>query len=190
MKKYVAVVGTIAAGKTTTADILKDMGYQYYKLSSALIVEAEKRGLPKLDRTILQDIGDELREERGNGVLAELAFEKIKNEPEKNWVIDSIRNHHEVMTLQKLFGNDLIVISVDTPMEVRYQRSIDRGEKYNENKLTFEEFIKIDKRDRGEGNDENEQNVIKCMELADFHVSNDSTIQDLHSKVLELVKDD
>ena len=75
-------------------------------------------------------------------------------------------------------------------MEVRYERSIKRGEKYNENNLSFEEFVKIDKRDRGEGNDENEQNVIKCMELADFHISNDNTIQDLHSKILELVKDD
>ena len=190
MKKYIAIVGPIGAGKTTVSDILiEEFGYVRYKISQGLYDEVERRGLERT-RIILQDVGDDLRNLKGPGVLSKLAVEKLKKDgvdQSKKIVFESIRNHNEILVLQEEYGDELFVISVDTPLEVRYKRAVERKGQYNEQDTTFEEFKKIAERDLGKGNGENEQNVLKCMELADIEISNDGTLEDLKKKVETLV---
>lgn len=192
MYKYIAIVGPIAAGKTTLAEILKKKyGYSIYKLSQGIYDEADKKGLDREDRVVLQNLGDELRKEHGVAVLAKLAVGKIlrQAQDDKNakFIIESIRNHNEVIKLKEEFGNDLIVIGVDAPMELRYERAVKREGQYKEQHLTFEEFKEIAERDLGKESDESGQNVIKCMQHAEHIIQNTGDKDALEKDVLEIL---
>lgn len=52
--------------------------------------------------------------------------------------------------------------------------------------MSFDEFKEIDKRDMGDGNKSNEQNVRKCIEMAEVLIKNDST-EDKFLSNLELI---
>lgn len=188
MKKYIAIVGTIAAGKTTAAKFLeKTYGYEIYKLTLAIYEEADKIGVDRTDRVILQDLGDKLREELGVAALSIKAIQRIKMNPERMYVIESIRNHNEVIKLKEELGNDLVVISIDAPIELRYQRAVKREGQYKEQDMTFEQFKINDERDLGIANAENEQNVFRCMELADHKIENIGRLDELEDKLLNLL---
>ena len=203
MYKYIAIVGPIAAGKTTVAEIIKKhYGYPIYKLSQGIYDEADKRGLDREDRVVLQNLGDELREKFGVDVLAQLVITKIlqpvlrsatkgkqdQDDNNQGAIIESIRNHNEVIRLQKEFGKDLLVISVNATMEARYERAVKREGQYKEQNLTFEEFKQIAIRDLGEENDEAGQNVIKCMALADIKIENTGDLKQLEREVLRVLE--
>ncbi len=53
--------------------------------------------------------------------------------------------------------------------------------------MTFEEFKKNSDRDLGVGNAENEQNVQKCIDLADVEVLNDGTLEELEEKIQKIL---
>lgn len=190
--KYIAIVGPIAAGKTTVAEIIKKkFGYPIYKLSQGIYDEADKRGLDREKRVVLQNLGDELREKFGVDVLAQLVISKIlkkfqddeKEDKIQGAIIESIRNHNEVLKLREEFGKDLLVISVNAPMKLRYERAVKRQGQYKEQNYTYAEFKEIAKRDLGDKNDENGQNVIKCMELADVRIENTGDIKSLEKEI-------
>lgn len=128
-KKYIAIVAPIGAGKTTAAKFFQDKGFGAYKLSYAIYEEADKRGLDKEDRTTLQDLGDELRRKNGLTVLAEAAIRKVA-QSDKNFVIESIRNHHELKFLKDKLGDKLIILAIDAPNSIRYKRVVDRKGQY------------------------------------------------------------
>jgi len=185
MKKHLAIVSTIGAGKTTASKYFSKKGLIYYRLSIAIYEEIEKRGLDYRNRVLLQDVGDEMRAKRGPGYLTEIAVEKFKKHPEKKYVIDSIRNHFELITLRKEYKDDLLIIAIDAPIKVRYKRIISRLE-YNDKDYSFKEFQKINKRDLGVGNKKNEQNNQKCLDMAEEEIFNDKSLKEFY-KILDSI---
>ncbi|MFH1546893.1 MAG: AAA family ATPase, partial [bacterium] len=101
MVKHIAVVAPIGAGKTTLAEYFQSKGFNLYKLTYAIYDECDRRGLDREDRTILQDIGDELRKKLGFDALAQFALKEVDKNKNSRYVIDSIRNHNELKLLMK-----------------------------------------------------------------------------------------
>lgn len=186
MKKHIAVVAPIGAGKTSFSRYFLKKGLELYKLSYALYEEVEKRGMDKEDRVVLQDVGDQMRKIGGPSVLADIAIKNIKRYPDKRFVIESIRNHNELKTLKDEFGEDLLILALDAPLKLRYERILKREGQYKEQEMSFEEFEAINKRDLGIGNAPNEQNVAKCLEMAEETIVNDGTREDLEQKVISI----
>ncbi len=184
MKKHIAIVATIGAGKTTAAKYFESKGFVYYRLSQAIYFEIERIGKDFKDRNLLRLVGDGLRAKYGPGVLAKKAIEYFKKFPGKNYVIDSIRNHHEILELKREFGDALLIISIDAPLKLRYKRVIERDE-YNE-KYTYQEFVKLNRIDLGVGNTENGQNNQKCIDMSELRIVNDGSLEEFYKK-LDLV---
>lgn len=174
-KQHVAIVGPIGAGKTTAAEFFQNKGFESYKLSYAITLEAEKRGLDRGNRKILQDLGDEMRERDGLEVLASIAVQHLKKSPKQHFVVESIRNHHELKYLKDYFGKKLLILAINAPLKVRYERAVSRQGQYKEQEMSFTEFKEIDKRDFGINNKPNEQNVDKCIKMADFMILNNAS---------------
>lgn len=181
----IGVVGRIAAGKGVIADLLKEKGFEYVKISQALHDEAKRLGIPS-ERKALQDLGNSLREREGGGALAKRLVGGLSED--KNYIIDGIRNHHEVLELKK--AKNFFLISVDAPREIRFQRVLSRNKEYDVK--TWDEFVMVDDRDFSEKDKNGKvvdlgQQVGKCMDLADFHLVNDGDFEEFREEVAEVI---
>ncbi len=177
----IGITGRIASGKTDVAEFLKERGFKYVTISQVVREEVSSRGI-EITRKTLQDIGNEIRKKEGAEGWIKRLLKRINIEEDN--IIDGIRNPGEIEELRKI--PNFILISVNAPKEERFKRVISR-DKPSDPK-TWEGFLGIDKRDFGE-EDPLGQQVGKCMELADFHLMNDSTLEDFHKKIESLYKD-
>lgn len=183
--KVIGLTGTIGSGKKVVKQfILRRFNCYHVTLSDVIRGEVEKkRGT--LNRTTLQDMGNEMRKKYGTHVLALLATEYLPRDKEMI-VIDGIRNPGEVEYLKKNFGKDFVLIAVDAPKKIRFERLKIRNDP--KDPQTFEEFEKMDARDQGEGEPPYGQRVGACIAMAEFKISNDGSLEQLEEKVLEAMK--
>jgi len=183
--KVIGLTGTLGSGKSSVKQlILQKYNCYYVTLSDVIRGELEKkRGL--LDRTALQDMGDEMRKKYGAHILAMLAIEYLPKVKEVT-VIDGIRNPGEVEYLKNKFGKDFALIAVDAPVEVRFERTKARGDQ--KDPQTMEEFLELDKRDKGEGQPAYGQQVAACVAVADFKIDNSSAPEQLEQQVNEVMQ--
>jgi dCMP deaminase len=177
----IGLTGSLAAGKGVVSDFLKEQGFIYLSLSDELR-ERLKQGKVELTRENLQKWGNRLREEYGSSVLAKLVSEKINAQKYNNSIIDGIRNPAEIQELRKL--KNFFLVSVDAPLETRFRRMVTRNRESDPK--TFEEFLKVDAKDKGMGELETGQGVGKCMEQADFTLINDGTLEEVKQKIKNL----
>jgi|YelNatPaOPRAMG01_1025707.scaffolds.fasta_scaffold11743_4 dephospho-CoA kinase len=183
--KVIGLTGTIGAGKKTVKEIIqKKLTCYTVTLSDIIKAEIERRK-GTLDRSTLQNMGNELRKRYGSHILAMLAVEYMPKE--KNFIIiDGIRNPGEVEYLKKKYGKDFKLLAVDANEKIRFERLLSRGEK--KDPKTWEEFLEMDKRDKGFGEPPWGQQVSKCLEMADFTILNEGSLEELERKVEEIIK--
>ncbi len=175
-KMIIGLTGTKASGKGIVAEILKEKGFEYSSTSDRVREEAIKRGLMNYTTKDLQDIGNDLREKYGVGILAQLTLKKLKDK--ENIVIDSIRNPGEIEELKK---KNAKIIAVDAPQEIRFKRIIER--KRDSDPKDWESFLQMENRDLGVGESSLGQQVSKCMEISDFKIENNDSLETLKTKV-------
>ena len=92
-----------------------------------------------------------MREKFGPGILAERILNNLEND--RNYVIDSIRNPHEVEVLRR--RSDFALLALDADETIRLERSRKRG---RENALqTLRQFIAEEARELDSNNPANQQ---------------------------------
>lgn len=180
----IGLTGSLASGKGIVSKFLKEKGFVYLSLSDELREIAKEEKI-ELTRENLQNLGNKLREEKGKGVLAEVVSSKIINQTYKKAIVDGIRNPAEVEVLRKL--KDFFLISVDAPQEIRFKRIVERGRESDPK--TWEDFLRVDDRDKGLGEAPTGQAVGKCMELADYSLTNSGTPEDIKERIKNLYLD-
>jgi dephospho-CoA kinase len=179
MKKHprlIGLTGTNGSGKGEVAAFFGKKGYECFSLSDLIREELIKRD-EDITRDNLIRMGNQLREKFGADILARLVMKKIKGKA----VIDSIRNPHEVEYLRK--QKDFILLSVDAPVELRYERVRQRGR--IESATNLREFIR--KEEEEMTSRKNGQQLRNCMSLADIALINDGTLEDLFQKLEALL---
>jgi len=178
----IGLTGSKAGGKGEVSDILKEKGYLYESLSDRVREEAVKRGIENYTVKQLQNIGDELRREFGNGVLAKKTLEKV--DKSKNYIIDGIRNLGEIEELRK--SENFILIAVDAPQKIRFERILKRARVSDPR--DWETFLEMDERDL-RSKEESGQEVVKCMEMADVKIFNSESLEELRDKIKKILLD-
>ena len=175
----IGLTGTKASGKGILSEILKEKGFEYSSTSDRVREEALIRfGNDKYLIKDLQDIGNDLREKFGAGVLVQKTIEKLKLSSKTNWVIDGIRNLGEIAELKK---HNAIIIAVDAPQKQRFERLISRARASDPK--NWDGFLDMEKRDSGIGEENSGQQVSKCMEIADYRIINTGTLEELKTKI-------
>jgi len=167
----IAVTGRISAGETTLCELLERKGFQRLSLSDILRDMLREQGRPVV-RENLRKLGDSLRKKMGKAAIAKLAWEKMKGGG--NWVVDSVYTYEEGKFLR---DRGAYLVGVVAPIELRYQRSLERGDRYS----SIQEFLEDDEKDQ-------ELGIDKMVAEADFVVSNDGTIEQLEKKVEAMLK--
>src|SRR5262245_54894467 len=106
----IGLTGKNASGKGEAAAFLKDKSFYYYSLSDVIRDDLERRNVA-VTRDSLIATGNELREKFGPDILAKRILEKM--DPNRNFVVDSIRNPSEIEALRKT-GN-FFLLNIDAP---------------------------------------------------------------------------
>ena len=176
----IGLTGSLGAGKDTILEYLESQGFNYFTFSNILREEAKNRNM-ELTRKNLQDLGNNLRKKHGAGILAQRLLQKI-NLKERN-IVNGIRNPAEIEELKK--NNSFFLVAVDAPAQLRFSRLVSRDREMDPK--TWEEFLKVEARDKGEGEKEHGQQVAACMEMADFNICNDGDIGAVHEQIKKIL---
>lgn len=178
----VGITGPIASGKSVLAEMLVERGFIRLTLSEEVREEAKVRGIP-IERTALQNLGNDLRVKHGNGYWACRVL--AKTVPNKNYVIEGIRNPGEIKELRK--ERNFILIGVTAPEDLRLCWILKRTK--DSDPKTLEGIRAIDRRDRGIGEATHGQQSEACFAMADTYIINNTTLDDLRLKAAELVEE-
>jgi len=169
----IGIVGSIASGKDTVADYLSTKGFFAISQSDILREIMKKDGLD-ISVPNMTNYGNKLREEKGYGILARLAYEKIKGQ---DAVVTSIRQVGEIEFFKT--KKDFHLIRVDAPIEIRLKRLLDRkraGDIKNLRELKEIEAKQADGKGGG-------MNMNACYALADYKIINDGSLEHLHKEI-------
>lgn len=157
------------------AKFLAARGFSVHSLSDIVREAAAQAGLqPSRDNLIATGVA--LRSAEGPGVLAARILPRLKERA----VVDSIRGPAEVAVLRTLPA--FVLIGVDAPMPLRFERSLLRGRLGDG--ATLEEFGRQEERENTKA--ETGQQLRATLALADRVLVNDRTIADLHARALAL----
>jgi len=174
----IGLVGTLGSGKGSVGKLFERKGFEIRVFSDVLKQELIKKGI-EINRTNLQNIGNKIRNNEGNNALAKRLIRSL--DLRKDCVIDGIRNPGEVEELKK---NGFVILLIDAPQKIRFKRMLNRDSE--KDPKTWEEFLKIEKRDLGEENKSGQQ-VRKCMQMADLKLINDSNMENLNNKLTDVL---
>lgn len=172
----IGITGTLGAGKGTIVEFFKEKGFSHYSVRDFLIEEIQKKGMPvNIDSMV--NVANELRAKNSSNYIVEQLYSQAK-EKGQDCIIESIRAIGEVESL-KAKGN-FYLIAVDALPTLRYSRIISRQSETDN--LTYDEFMEKEKRQMNSLNP-NEQNIKKCMEMADFIIHNNKDLEYLKKQV-------
>jgi dephospho-CoA kinase len=169
----IGIVGALGAGKGTVVDYLKTKGFRHYSGSGYLKEVLLARGV-EVNRDAYSKLAGEIRSEDPQG-LAKILFDRYERDGGGDAVIEALHDIGEVEFVRTHGG---IVLAVDADMHTRYDRAVARGsEKDN---ITFDHFkAQIEREENGGGH----HNIRGAMQLADYTVMNDGTIEELEKAV-------
>jgi dCMP deaminase len=177
----IGLTGKNGSGKGEVAKFLQERGFQYYSLSDALREEAQKSNLA-VTRDILVELGNKLRAEYGPSVLAERIFSKL--DPEKHYIIDSIRHPSEVHVFRR--RADFLFVRVCAPERLRFERLKQRARENDPR--TFEEFQALEAKE-SQSQVTSDQQLDQAIRMADIQVDNTGPVKMLHDRVREVLLD-
>lgn len=178
--KVIGVIGKNGSGKDEVLKYLKDKHNVPFLSTGDMVREiAAREGRPS-DRTTLQEISDSYFQKYGQGCFVKMVAEKIR---EKGWPvagISGVRSPHDVQLLREILGRSFVLIEVFvTDPRVRFERMRRRGAARDAD--SYERFLE---QDRGE---EQVFRVEEATRLADYSLSNDRELDDLHRAIEDLI---
>ena len=177
----IGLTGPMASGKSTVVNALRNQGFKYVTLSDILREECARQG-KEITRDNLMAAGQKLREQFGAGVLAARALEKTNES--SNWTIDGIRNPAEIEELRK--RPDFVLIANTAPEDLIVERILTRERSDDTpDETTIRQKLR---REMGEGEPPEGQQVQKCIEMADYTFENTMPINEVGAAFMKLYK--
>jgi ABC-type oligopeptide transport system ATPase subunit len=163
----IGLVGYSGSGKTEVGDFLGSQGFVRISLSKLVREEAARRDEKTPTRRQLQDLGNSLREQFGGAILVNWAFMRY-TDPQKDLVIDGIRNPDEVIAVRNR-GGHIIAITRKRPPSSSPDEEQDRRRESDPSEPKYG------------------QRVHDAIEMKDVEIQNGGSKQDLFNKVKEVI---
>ena len=178
----ICLTGMPGAGKSTVANSLKDKGFLVITMGDVIREEAIRLNLD-LDDTNLGKLMIKMRNEIGQGAVAELVIKRIEAEIERSpsnvgptvVIVDGIRSIAEVKVLRRIVRLLAIHASADIRfVHIRKRARVDVP-------LAQKDFQERDRRELSVG-------ISEAIAFADEAISNNNlTIKQLRSAAFEIV---
>lgn len=171
-KHVIGIIGTIGAGKDTAGDyIASKLHIPTFQISSPLKQICQEAGVePTRDNLIA--LGTKLAAEHGDGYLADYILERMPQEA----IITGMRQLGQIETLRAKAS--LTLISIDADPAIRFER-VTQNAKLGE-ASNLDEFVSKEIR---ENSAPNAQRLFECMEMAEYRVVNEGSLEDFYSEL-------
>ncbi len=177
----VCVVGPPGAGKDELANYLeKKKGFLHISTGNIIREEMKKENIP-IDRENMRIFSQKKREELGNQYPANIAAERIVG----NTVISGLRNFSEVGVFEKKFKKNFILVAVNAPIEVRYNR-IKNGRARPGVDISFYQFKK---QEEAECNSRTHE-MLNLLAWTDYTVDNSGDKQKMFFEMDAILKNE
>jgi dephospho-CoA kinase len=178
----IGITGTNGSGKGTIVDYLvKEKGFVHFPVRAFIAEEITRRGM-SVNRDSMVIVANDLRKNNSPSFIIDSLYEQAL-EQGKNSIIESIRAPGEVYSLRK--KGSFYLFAIDADPKIRYERI--RARKSETDRVSFETFLENEKREMN-STDPNEQNISKCIELADYKLFNNGTIEQLNRCIEEILQ--
>lgn len=177
----IGITGTDGAGKgSAVAYLVSTYGFTHYSSRDFILAEIRRLGLAE-DRSQMRLTANALRAEFGHEVIVKKAYERAAAEGKARVVIESVRALAEVAYLKQQGG---VLLAVDARPEVRFERV--QARRSSTDQVTYEQFLAHEELERNDPDPSGMQKA-KVMELADYTIQNDSTLEDLYNQLDEVM---
>ncbi|HLN52291.1 MAG TPA: AAA family ATPase [Lentimicrobium sp.] len=178
----IGITGTLGAGKGTIVEyLIRKWNFRHLSVRGYLLKQIEKEDLPS-NRDSMVMVANRLRAENSPSFIVD----ELYNEAQKsgtNCIIESIRTPGEVLSLRNK-GN-FHLFAVDAQPELRYTRIAKRNSETDS--IDYQTFLENEKREM-DSIDPNNQNIRKCMQMADYCFENNGTVEELEAHVEEVIE--
>lgn len=203
----IALCGAVGSGiknlKDTVLNQLVEHGYHVEHISlSALIAEFTRTptnnliGFNRYQK--LQDLGDELRKNHENSIVAELAIHKITISREENfgndqaatgalkvtkkvaYIIDQLKHPEEIELLAEVYRNNFYILGL-------LRTENERRKNLKDESMSESEISILIERDR-KASEKNGQQVEECLHKSDYFIRNIDVAEDLSKSVTRFIK--
>jgi dephospho-CoA kinase len=178
--RVIGVIGKNGSGKDEVLKYLKEKYNVPFLSTGDMVREIAAREGRTPNRTNLQEISDAHFQRYGQGCFVKMLAEKIT---EKGWPvagISGVRSPQDVHELKGILGRSFVLIEVYvTSPQVRFERMLKRGAARDTD--SYQDFLAQDKAE------EQLFRVEEAAGLADYSLSNDGRLEDLHRGVEDLI---
>jgi dephospho-CoA kinase len=177
----IGLTGKYASGKSEVARYLVDKkGFEYRSFSGLMEDDLQIKNIPATRENLIT-ISNEMRETKGNQYWAERLLSTMT--PNKNYVVESIRNPGEVEALRA--RPDFKLVIVDAPQKIRYDWMLHRG-RVADNMQPFTRFQELEALE-SKGEKASSQHIDACIAIADARLDNTGTLPELFVNVETLL---
>ena len=178
--RVIGVIGKNGSGKDEVLKYLKDKHNVPFLSTGDIVREIAGREGRAPNRTNLQEISDSYFQKHGRGCFVKMLADRIQ---EKGWPVagmSGVRSPQDVHELRGIFGQSFVLIEVHvTSPQVRFERMRKRGAERD-----TDSYRDFQAQDKGE---EQLFHVEEAAGLADYLLSNDGGLEDLHLAVEALI---
>ena len=175
-KLIICLTGMPGAGKTTAAEVAKELDFDTVNMGEGVREEAIRQGLLLTDKNV-GSIMMELRRKKGMEAVAQLALPKILSSKKKVVVVDGVRNFEEIEVFKDV-GKVKILVIHGSP-EIRFEYL--RGRRRKDAPKSRKPFETRDEREISIG-------IVRIIALADEVISNNGiSIAELQEKTRKVL---
>ncbi|MGP8321807.1 MAG: dephospho-CoA kinase [Methanosarcinaceae archaeon] len=176
--KIIAFVGMPASGKSEAGRVAEDKGIYVINMGDVIRKEVMRRGLEPTDANT-GSVGTSLRKNEGMDAVAKYCVPIIINSGTDMVVIDGVRGIAEVEFFKQEFGEDFMLVNIDSPIRIRLERVKARG---RSDDMTNIDALRIrDERELGWG-------MSEAIEAADITILNAAGLEEFKHSIVELLE--
>ncbi len=178
--QLVCIVGHPLTGKDAAAEYLRDAcDFTFVSTGDYIRSYVTTHNLGDTSPTNLNKVSTELRRKFGPA----FPIPHILEENEAEYLV--VAGPRVVAEITALKAHGAVVVAIDAPQHVRYERT--KARKRLGDEVTFDEFVEFERLE-SENPDPYAHNVSKVIAMADFHINNNGTLEDLHRAMFGVLK--
>jgi dephospho-CoA kinase len=171
------VTGLPGAGKGEAVRILnEEKGIPVVRMGDVVWEWVENAGLP-LEPSVVGPFANSEREKHGNEIWAVRCVEKVREVQTSDVMIDGVRTVKEIEVFRREFGENLVIVTVNSSREKRLERIMSRGR--SDDSISQEDFKRRDERELGWG-------LGEVIQMAQYELENEGDLEELKKDVLKL----